>query len=132
MGEEDYMEIHNMKEFITSSRKTSYKTIAKNLVNKKKITEVEQFLLNFFDITKTTLEKILPNKEVEIIIRKSLLEKTKTSDLYFKKNNYRGYAEKLCMRLMYNMLNELAKLDLIEVGFDNDTDSFIFWEKQHE
>jgi hypothetical protein len=130
--EEDYLEIHNMKDFVTSSRKTSYKTIAKNLANKEKITGIEQFLLDFFNITKITLENILPDKEVEIIIRKNLLEKTKTSALYFKKNNYRGYAEKLCMRLMYNMLHELAKLDLIEVGFDGETDGFIFWEKQHE
>ena len=70
--EEDYMEIHNMKEFVTSSRKTSYKTIAKNLANKEKIAGIEQFLLDFFNITKTTLEKILPDKEVETIIRKDL------------------------------------------------------------
>lgn len=129
---EEYLEIQNLKEFVDSSRGTSYKTINKNFAKKKRITEVEQLLVDFLDITKLSIEEILTDKDVESIIRSDLVEKTDSTTLYFKTTNYRNYVEKLCARLLYNMLHSLANLDILEVGFDNETDNFIFWKKQHD
>lgn len=129
---EEYLEIQNLKEFIKSSRETSYKTVKRNLDKKSEITDVEQLLIDYLQVTNSTLEDVLPDKEVEGLIRSDLIEKTNADTLYFKKNKYRNYAEKLCSRLLYNMLHNLAKLDIVEVGFDNETDGFIFWKKQHD
>lgn len=129
---EEYLEIQDLKEFVKSSRESSYKTVKKNLDKKTEITDVEQLLIDFFDITKYSVKDILTNKEVEDIIRSDLIERTDDPTLYFKKSNYRKYAESLCARLLYNMLHALAKMDILEVAFDSDTDGFIFWKKQHE
>ena len=82
---------------------------------------------NFIAITDSKVEEVITDKEIEELILNHLVEKKHKTALIFTKKKYADFARKVNERLIYNMLRVLAKKDFVEVGFDSETNDFIFW-----
>lgn len=82
------------------------------------------------------LDRILSYKEcflmAESIFKKQVHKKTLEKRYLVSDDLYHKYVEKLNERMIGNILNGLVNKGLVEVGFDSESNDFVFWLKDNE
>jgi hypothetical protein len=82
------------------------------------------------------LNNILSFKEslliVKSLIKKQKNKKTLKTRLILNEENFENIVKDLNIRMVSNILNSLVKKGLMESGFDNEVNDFVFWVKEDE
>ena len=82
------------------------------------------------------IELLLPIKECRQIFEELTMskrhKKTKILTHFIKDDNYDIVLERLNQRMISNMVQGLVKKGVLETGFDNDRNDFVFWIKKDD
>lgn len=80
-------------------------------------------------IESDNLDKILSEKEAELIIIPHLKNNTSDNSYNVTEDKFINILEKLNSRIVSNILGSLASKEIIEMAFDNEINDFVFWIK---
>jgi|688.fasta_scaffold05623_3 hypothetical protein len=130
MNKDEWFVIKDLDMFIDHTRKIIYNAYGKQ--EEDQDTESDDIIV-LTTKEKEELNKILPLNESSMII-KSLMKhqknkKTKERRLLINDTIYAKIIQSLGDRMTSNILNGLVNKGVIETGYDNDIDDFIFWVK---
>jgi Mg/Co/Ni transporter MgtE len=127
----EWFAINDFDEFVDAARILIFNSFGKNLETEDQL-EVEK-LLDCKKQDRTELDKSLSHDESSTIAKNVLRSKTnkitKKITYYVNDTKFMEFLELLNDRMVSNILNDLANMDLIESAFDNDSNDFIFWIK---
>jgi hypothetical protein len=130
MKQEWYI-VKNLEEFIESSRSLVYNNFGNNVDKNDSIDNMISIVVS--DEEKKELDSVLSHEESSIIItallKKEINKKTKKHRYVMTEKMFLSIIESLNDRMVSNMLNGLVNKGLLETGFDEETNDFIFWIK---
>jgi hypothetical protein len=130
MKQEWYI-VKNLKEFVESSRSLVYNNFGNSVDKNDSIDSMLSMVVS--DEEKKELDSILSHEESSIIImallKKEINKKTKKYRYVMTEKMFLSIIESLNDRMVSNMLNGLVNKGLLETGFDEETNDFIFWIK---
>lgn len=129
---DNWMMISNLEDLINFSRNVIY-----NNLGEYEETDSEEFFEKIKTMTqenKDELDRILPYKECEIIIKEFIIRKrnknTKETALFMKESDYNKVLEELNQRMVSNIISTLVSKDVLDMAFDEEKNDFVFWVKQ--
>lgn len=73
----------------------------------------------------------LTTKESTLILEDYATYSKKNDKIKITNDQYMQYVSALSLRLTGNIMRVMSDKGLIEVGFDSETDDFIFWKKEN-
>lgn len=73
----------------------------------------------------------LSTKESTLILEDYATYSKKNDKIKITNDQYMQYVSALSLRLTGNIMRVMSDKGLIEVGFDSETDDFIFWKKEN-
>jgi hypothetical protein len=130
MKQEWYI-VKNLEEFVESSRSLVYNNFGNSVDKNDSIDSMLSMVVS--DEEKKELDSILSHEESSIIIttllKKEINKKTKKYRYVMTEKMFLSIIESLNDRMVSNMLNGLVNKGLLETGFDEETNDFIFWIK---
>jgi hypothetical protein len=130
MKQEWYI-VKNLEEFVESSRSLVYNNFGNSVDKNDSIDSMLSMIVS--DEEKKELDSILSHEESSIIItallKKEINKKTKKYRYVMTEKMFLSIIESLNDRMVSNMLNGLVNKGLLETGFDEETNDFIFWIK---
>lgn len=133
--DEEWMEIVNLDKLIQFSRKL----IFYNFDEANDDLDTEEFMNKVERIKDRDIHEIellLPIKECRQIFEELTMskrhKKTKILTHFIKDDNYDIVLERLNQRMISNMVQGLVKKGVLETGFDNDRNDFVFWIKKDD
>lgn len=130
MKQEWYI-VKNLEEFIESSRSLVYNNFGNTFEKKDPIDNILNMVVS--EEEKKELDTVLSYEESSIIIttllKKQINNKTKKHRYVMTEKMFMSIIESLNDRMVSNMLNGLVNKGLLETGFDEETNDFIFWIK---
>lgn len=130
MKQEWYI-VKNLEEFIESSRSLVYNNFGNTFEKKDPIDNMLNMVVS--EEEKKELDTVLSYEESSIIIttllKKQINNKTKKHRYVMTEKMFMSIIESLNDRMVSNMLNGLVNKGLLETGFDEETNDFIFWIK---
>ena len=129
--EQEWYVVKNLEEFVESSRSLVYNNFGNSVDKNDSIDSMLSMVVS--DEEKKELDSILSHEESSIIItallKKEVNKKTKKHRYVMTEKMFLSIIESLNDRMVSNMLNGLVNKGLLETGFDEETNDFIFWIK---
>ena len=128
---QEWYAVKDLKDFIESSRSLVYNNFGSNADSTDSIDTMLSITVKEED--KKELDNILSYEESSIIIKdilkKEVNKKTKKYRYVMTEEMFKSIIECLNDRMVSNILNGLVNKGLLETGYDEDSDDFIFWIK---
>ena len=128
---QEWYEVKNLEEFVESSRSLVYNNFGNSVDKNDSIDSMLSMVVN--EEEKKELDSVLSHEESSIIIisllKKEVNKKTKKHRYVMTEKMFLSIIESLNDRMVSNMLNNLVNKGLLETGFDEETNDFIFWTK---
>lgn len=132
MTNDEWYVIKDFESFINSTRAIVYNSLG----NDQEDTENDTDLTIVLEKEKEELDKVLSYDESVIIaqgiLKKQINKKTKTERYLVSDSKYIELLSSLNHRLVGNILHSLVNKGLVESGFDDEANDFIFWVKNND
>lgn len=129
---DDWFVVRDFDGFVNQTRILVFNTYGK--FDTENDTKHIDSLLNISDKDKEELNEILSYSEsvsiIKSIIKRQKNKKTKKNRYILNDALYIKIVENLADRITSNLLQNLVKKGLVETGFDNDSNDFVFWVKE--
>lgn len=120
--------VKNLEEFIDASRRLVFNNFGSKSDDD---TEIENLLTSLSEQDQQELDEILSLKEstsiVNTFLKKQTNKKTKENRFIINEVLYLEMVSALNDRLVSNLLNGLVNKGLVETGFDEKSNDFVFW-----
>lgn len=127
--------IHDMDAFTNHVRVLVYNAFGSGLTEYKDDPEIDD-LISVKPEDKDELDKILSFEEslniATQIVKKQKNKKTNNIRYIVNDNIFLQVIESLNDRMVSNLLNNLVNKGVLESGFDNETNDFLFWIKDND
>lgn len=127
--------IHDMDAFTNHVRVLVYNAFGSGLSEDKDDPEIDD-LISVKPEDKDELDKILSFEEslniATQIVKKQKNKKTNNIRYIVNDNIFLQVIESLNDRMVSNLLNNLVNKGVLESGFDNETNDFLFWIKDND
>lgn len=121
--------INDLDAFINSTRAIVYNSFDKETMNNRSDEELDHISENdleeFNNVLSYAESKLIANE----FIKTQTNKKTQIKRSTISEHNYVNYINALSHRMIGNLLKNLAEKNLIEIGYDNEVNDFIFWIK---
>lgn len=131
--EQEWFVIKDVEKFVESTRILVFNNFGTEK-NSKSFTD--SIKIEIEPNERDELDRILSYKEcflmAESIFKKQVHKKTLEKRYLVSDDLYHKYVEKLNERMIGNILNGLVNKGLVEVGFDSESNDFVFWLKDNE
>jgi len=127
--------IHDMDAFTNHARVLVYNAFGSGLSEDKEDPEIDD-LISVKPEDKDELDKILSFEEslniATQIVKKQKNKKTNSIRYVVNDIIFSEVLESLNDRMVSNLLNNLVNKGVLETGFDNETNDFLFWIKDND
>jgi hypothetical protein len=127
--------IHDMDAFTNHARVLVYNAFGSGLSEDKEDPEIDD-LISVKPEDKDELDKILSFEEslniTTQIVKKQKNKKTNSIRYVVNDIIFSEVLESLNDRMVSNLLNNLVNKGVLETGFDNETNDFLFWIKEND
>jgi hypothetical protein len=127
--------IHDMDAFTNHARVLVYNAFGSGLSEDKDDPEIDD-LISVKPEDKDELDKILSFEEslniTTQIVKKQKNKKTNSIRYVVNDIIFSEVLESLNDRMVSNLLNNLVNKGVLETGFDNETNDFLFWIKEND
>ena len=127
--------IHDMDAFTNHARVLVYNAFDSGLSEDKEDPEIDD-LISVKPEDKDELDKILSFEEslniTTQIVKKQKNKKTNSIRYVVNDIIFSEVLESLNDRMVSNLLNNLVNKGVLETGFDNETNDFLFWIKEND
>jgi len=127
--------IHDMDAFTNHVRVLVYNAFGSGLSEDKEDPEIDD-LISVKPEDKDELDKILSFEEslniATQIVKKQKNKKTNNIRYVVNDSIFLQVIESLNDRMVSNLLNNLVNKGVLETGFDNETNDFLFWIKEND
>jgi hypothetical protein len=127
--------IHDMDAFTNHARVLVYNAFGSGLSDHKEDPEIDD-LISVRPEDKDELDKILSFEEsfniTTQIVKKQKNKKTNSIRYMVNDTIFSEVLESLNDRMVSNLLNNLVNKGILETGFDNETNDFLFWIKEND
>lgn len=131
----EWFDINNLEDFIDSSRKLVFKFFG----NSSSLDSEEELFAAISNMSKEEqeeLEETLTIQECELIAKNHLKTRTnkKTKKVKYLLNDkiLNNIIEDMNTRMVSNILNKLVNKGILESGYDEEINDFVFWTKNDE
>lgn len=120
--------IKNLEEFIDASRRLVFNNFGSQSEND---SDVENLLTSLSEQDQKELDETLSHNEsasiVSSFLKKQINNKTKEQRYVINETLYSEMINALNDRLVSNLLNGLVNKGLVETGYDETSNDFVFW-----
>lgn len=131
--------IANIENLVNAARVLVFNSFGSDTKQQEESLEYD---INYLDIDSLSdedrdeLNSVLSYDESYSIVMENTKKQTnkKTKKIRYLMNDlmFAAIIDNLNSRMISNMLNNLVNKGVLETGFDNDTNEFVFWIKDHE
>lgn len=130
---DEWFVIKNLEEFVNASRRLVFQSFGHKTEDQ---LEIEDMISNISDKEQQELDSVLSYEEscslIKPILKKQVNKKNKNVRYILSEDLYLSIIEALNDRLVSNILNGLVNKGLIETGFDDESNDFVFWIKDND
>ena len=126
----DWFVIKDLEEFINASRRLVFQSFGHKTDDQ---FEIENMITDMSEQDQTELDTVLSYDEsyslAEPMLKKQTNKKTKETRYVLTEDLYMSIITALNDRLVSNILNSLVNKGLVETGYDDESNDFVFWIK---
>lgn len=127
----EWFVVKNLKEFVDSSRRLVFQNFGKDSSKENEIDNMLDDMANMSIEDELEMNTVLSYDEalaiVQPFLRKQFNRKTKENRYVLNDNVYMSIITALNDRMISNLLNSLVNKGMIETGYDEKTNDFVFW-----
>lgn len=127
----EWFVVKNLKEFVDSSRRLVFQNFGKDSPKENEIDNMLDDMANMSIEDELEMNTVLSYDEalaiVQPFLRKQFNRKTKENRYVLNDNVYMSIITALNDRMISNLLNSLVNKGMIETGYDEKTNDFVFW-----
>jgi hypothetical protein len=130
----DWYIIHDLDKFVESTRLLVYNSFGEQ--NKKDPDELSFIIEDLTDEEKVEFDEVLLKEEslriIQEYLKPQINKKTQEKRYLVSDIDFLKIVESLNERMVSNMLSGLVKKGILESGFDEESNDFIFWIKDED
>lgn len=131
----DWYIINDINAFVNHSRILVFNAFDNNIDKNGEFSQVEELIV-IKPKDQDELDKILSFEEslgiISLIVKKQKHKKTDKTRFVMNEKLFMQILESLNDRMVSNLLNGLVNRGILETGFDNESNDFLFWIKDDD